>query len=113
MNHEQILDKLIDDTMANKLHWYNNGDYLYCTMRVDKKGTIVDTIFRIGDRETVNEEDLFTSWNGEFLIVLDVYMRKNKQMNKEIFCFRIKDYQLKLTELLNAAMHVKKEKPKK
>jgi len=109
-SEDEIIERLIDDTMRNKLHWYSKDDFSYCTVRTEKTGNIIETIFRLSEIEEPMDI-MFTDY-GEYLIVLDVYMRKNKKP-KEIFCFRIKSFQLKLVELLTAVMHVKKELPEK
>jgi hypothetical protein len=45
------------------------------------------------------------------IISLEVYLSKNSK--KEIFCKRIIDHQLKLSELLGLAIHNMKKTPKK
>jgi hypothetical protein len=115
-SEEDIVDRLMDDTIQGKLNWYKDEEYIYCSVRTEKGTDIVDTIFRIWEESYMNE---FTGYVGydiededdEYFIILDIYMKKNKK-GKEIFIWRIKNYQLKLTELLNVVLRISKPKPK-
>lgn len=104
---EQIISLLIKDTIENKLHWYSDDDYYYCRILTQKKNTIVHTIFKISETPFVNDDFGY----DDYAINLDIYLSKNKK--KEIFCKRITGYQLRLIELMNAVVFVKKDKPKK
>jgi len=107
MASEQIIELLIKDTIGNKLHWYYDYDYFYCKIMTQNKNTTVHTIFKLSETVFPNSEFGY----DDFVVNLDIYISKNKK--NEIFCKRISDYQLKLVELLNAVLHVKKDKPKK
>jgi len=111
----ELIEKLIEDKISNKLNWYKKDYYFYCTIRKIQKTDIIDTIFKL--IETVEDDvmDMMSytefSLEDEYSIKLDIYLRKNKK--KESFCVRIDDHQLKLLELLEAVMKVKKQLPVK
>ena len=113
---EDIVDSLMEDTMKGKLIWYKDDEYIFCTISTEKGTEIIETIFRLWEESYMNEFSNYMGYeledeDDEYLIILDIYMRKNKK-GKEIFIGRIKNYQLKLTELLNVVIKIKKPKPK-
>lgn len=116
-SEEDIVDRLMEDTMNGRLNWYKDDEYIFCTVRTEKETDIVDMIFRIWEESYMDEYTGYVGYDiededDEYFIILDIYMRKNKK-GKEIFIGRIKSYQLKLTELLNVVLKIKKPKPKK
>jgi hypothetical protein len=112
---EDIVDKLMEDTMNGKLNWYKDDEYIFCTVRTEQGTEIIDTIFRLWEESYMDEFSGYMGYDIEsedddYFIILDIYMKKNKK-GKEIFIGRIKSFQLKLTELLNVVIRIKKPKP--
>lgn len=106
--HLEIIDRLIDDTISSRLLWYDDGDYFRSTIRTEKHGLKLDTIFKLSDCMYSDPANIYTTYEDDDIITVDIYIKKNAG-GKEIFCIRIKDHQLKLLELLNVVMHFRKK----
>jgi hypothetical protein len=119
---EQIINKLLDDTREGKLSWYSDMtlNYMYCRRRIvkDPSSNIkeedkIDIIFKLSDDIVEQEQDTFPYEFQDYfsdsytIISLDIYMSKN--LKREVFCRRVTNHQLKLTELMSEVIHVLKK----
>lgn len=98
-NDLEIIEKLIDDTISDRLGWKKKGDEYEVTFFVNsntKKIKNTELIFR-----------MYSLDNAVNTIILSMCMFKN---GTEYPIKNINDYQLKLTELLACVIYSYKEK---
>lgn len=93
-----IINRLMNDTKLDKLHWYyKDDDILYTKIILLEKGSRITLIFEITDVDSgydnYSEYDFHNS-----MIVLDIFLSKKNNKNR-IFIKRISDYQIKLSDL--------------
>lgn len=102
---EDIVDSLIQDTLADKIQWHSDDVYIFTKLQVDKN---INIIFRISDKNYEEEEDEYIESYGYYEmnvheIVLTIAMKK-KTLEKEIFIKKVNTSQMQLMYLVDHAM---------
>ena len=112
---EEIVDKLIDDTINNKIHWYEDveNDYFYCRIRKVFNNDSIDVIFKLKEEPGYSDmyytEFQFSEYDDVYYVELQISISKN--MKPEIKCNKFSMPQLKLIDLLSLVNRVAKKKP--
>ena len=101
LNDEDLIKKIISDTLNEKVDWVRDDDFDHIYMLVESNGVELKLI--ISDTDAIESFpifgfDEFSSYYEQKILTLDIYMIKK---NREIFCKRITSHQLLLTDLVN------------